>query len=137
MKNNIEAFKQDEESSLHNIDYKLTYYKQWIQTYITRNYGGKWNELRIKTIPDKDNEKNDVFETLHIHGNSGEFPRYYSSKLVPGLILANGNTGFHLSNDSSDVNTYISRDAGLTWNEVNMHNKYYNATVHDNILNII
>jgi hypothetical protein len=34
------------------------------------------------------------------------------------VIIASGNVGSYLSNRKDEINTYLSRDAGLTWFEV-------------------
>lgn len=39
----------------------------------------------------------------------------YSTENSIGLIIGTGNIGQFLENRSDQVNTYLSRDAGLTW----------------------
>ena len=33
-------------------------------------------------------------------------------------MIGTGNVGYHLANKPSEVNTYMSRDGGVTWIEV-------------------
>ena len=47
-----------------------------------------------------------------------EFGSFYSTKNSIGIILGTGNVGSYLSNRKDEINTYLSRDAGLTWFEV-------------------
>ena len=42
----------------------------------------------------------------------------YSTKNSIGVIIGTGNVGNYLSNRKDEINTYLSRDAGLTWFEV-------------------
>ena len=37
-------------------------------------------------------------------------------------MLGTGNVGYHLANKASEVNTYMSRDGGITWFEVKFIN---------------
>jgi len=56
---------------------------------------------------------------LHVHGYTERFdPRAtYSSPSVVGLIMAVGNVGKSLAG-YTDSDTFLSRDAGFTWEEV-------------------
>ncbi|KAK7031441.1 Sortilin [Favolaschia claudopus] len=92
-----------------------------LQTRITHNDGGTWKPL---TPPAKDSHGN-KYEcqstkcALHIHGyTERRDPRAtYSSPSIVGLIMAVGNVGESLAPyDQSD--TFLSRDAGFTWEEV-------------------
>ncbi|KAJ6485837.1 Oligoxyloglucan reducing end-specific cellobiohydrolase [Mycena sanguinolenta] len=92
-----------------------------LQTRITHNDGGTWKQL---TPPQKDSLGN-TYEcqstscALHIHGYTERpDPRAtYSSPSVVGLLMAVGNVGESLARyDQSD--TFLSRDAGFTWEEV-------------------
>ena len=42
----------------------------------------------------------------------------YSAENAPGIIMATGNTGIYLEEDSDLLNTYLSRDGGHNWFEV-------------------
>jgi hypothetical protein len=56
---------------------------------------------------------------LHVHGYTERFdPRAtYSTPSVPGLLMAVGNVGKSLK-PYAESDTFISRDAGFTWEEV-------------------
>lgn len=57
----------------------------------------------------------------------------YSSEEAPAVILGTGNVGIYLSKNENDLNTYLSRDGGHTWFEVN----YYWIFLKLNYINII
>lgn len=42
----------------------------------------------------------------------------YSSVNAPGIIVATGNVGSHLTETYSLLNTYLSIDGGHTWKEI-------------------
>ncbi|KAF7351228.1 Sortilin [Mycena sanguinolenta] len=92
-----------------------------LQTRITRDDGGTWKPL---TPPWKDSLGNeyDCQRTscaLHIHGYTERAdPRIdYTSPSIVGVLIAAGNVGEYLGPyDQSD--TFLSRDAGITWEEI-------------------
>jgi hypothetical protein len=49
-----------------------------------------------------------------------DFGPLYSNENAVGLVMATGNVGDALRNDV--VNTYFSRDGGLTWEQVGKYN---------------
>lgn len=96
--------------------------KPRIRTVISMDKGGQWQYLKP---PAKDSRgKPVVCEDstqcyLHLHGIT-HFDRYapfYSVESALGIIMGTGNVGAALSRETSDINTYISRDAGLSWHE--------------------
>jgi len=93
--------------------------KNFIQSFITFNKGGKWSEL-IPTERDSLGKKYDCGEVcfLHLKGISSDTAPFYSVEAAVGIILANGNVGKFLSNDLSEISTFLSRDGGYTWAEV-------------------
>ncbi|KAL4497318.1 hypothetical protein ABPG72_011253 [Tetrahymena utriculariae] len=93
---------------------------QKIQTMITFDKGGMWSRINAPTL-DQDNKeiKCDDNCFLNIHSNSNDlYNSFYSSKNAIGLVLANGNVGKYLSHSPTQVNTYLSRDGGLTWTQI-------------------
>ena len=116
-------------------NYKDVDYSQYYQTLQSFNGGGVW---RYIPAPKKDANGNDIQGctitddpktvcSLHLHGESawsgGEnwktrFGAVYSHQSTPGVIISTGNVGNVLSKEASEVNTYISRDGGYTWEEV-------------------
>ncbi|KAF8579723.1 Oligoxyloglucan reducing end-specific cellobiohydrolase [Ramaria rubella] len=92
-----------------------------LQSRITHNDGGSWTPL-IPPLNDVNKQPYPCTSTacsLHIHGYTERWdPRAtYSTPSVPGLIMAVGNVGEHLA-AYSDSNTFFSRNAGFTWEEV-------------------
>ncbi|KAJ7113669.1 vacuolar protein sorting/targeting protein 10 [Mycena crocata] len=92
-----------------------------LQTRITHNDGGTWKPLKPPTKDSHGNpyECQSTRCALHIHGYTERTdPRAtYSSPSIVGLIMAVGNVGESLlPYDQSD--TFLSRDAGFTWEEV-------------------
>ncbi|OSX64575.1 hypothetical protein POSPLADRAFT_1138528 [Postia placenta MAD-698-R-SB12] len=92
-----------------------------IQSRITHNDGGTWKRM---TPPAKDSqgnsyECNTVSCALHIHGYTERYDARatYSTPSVPGLLMAVGNVGESLA-EYSESDTFLSRDAGFTWEEI-------------------
>ncbi|KAF0982372.1 hypothetical protein FDP41_011302 [Naegleria fowleri] len=73
---------------------------------------------------------------LNIHGftasSSSNYVKILSHKDAVGIILANGNVGQYL--DSKIVNTYMSRDGGLSWFEIAKGSHLYEILNHGGIL---
>ncbi|RPD60705.1 Oligoxyloglucan reducing end-specific cellobiohydrolase [Lentinus tigrinus ALCF2SS1-6] len=95
--------------------------RKLLKTRITHNDGGTWRPI---TPPVKDSQGN-PYEcqttkcALHIHGYTERYDvrATFSTPSVPGLLMAVGNVGEYLeAYDQSD--TFLSRDAGFTWEEV-------------------
>lgn len=84
---------------------------------ITFDKGGIWQRIP-SPINDVDGRPlkcgNMCF--LNIHSASNDlFNSFYSSANAIGIVVANGNVGNYLTHAKESVNTYISRDAGLSW----------------------
>ncbi|KAJ8497098.1 hypothetical protein ONZ45_g12200 [Pleurotus djamor] len=95
--------------------------KKLLQSKITHNDGSTWTNL---TPPPKDSlgkpyECSSTSCALHVHGYTERTdPRAtYSSPSIVGLVMAVGNVGEHLVG-YTDSDTFLSRDAGFTWEEV-------------------
>jgi len=58
----------------------------------------------------------------------------YSNKNAIGIIIATGNVGNYLSNRKDEINTYLSRDAGLTWFEVMKGSHIYEIGDHGGLI---
>lgn len=70
---------------------------------------------------------------LHSVGNM-RFGPFYSSENAVGIILGTGNVGSHLANRPDEVNTYMSRDGGLTWQEIRKGSHIYEIGDHGGLL---
>ena len=46
------------------------------------------------------------------------FGPFYTNANAVGLVMGTGNVGKYLSSREDQVNSYLSRDGGLTWFEV-------------------
>jgi hypothetical protein len=91
-----------------------------VRTVITFDKGAVWGYLRPPTVDaaGKAVDCDDSDCSLHLHGVTDDWGPFYSSNNAIGLIMATGNIGSSLSTHDDEINTYFSRDAGLTWYEV-------------------
>ena len=100
---------------------------EFVQTRVTYNNGGAWQSLAPPAM-DVSGKTISCQGTcaLHLHGSSSwdtgtwetRLGSVYSHASAPGVILATGNVGHALSFDPTKVNTYLSRDSGITWFEI-------------------
>jgi len=86
---------------------------------ISFDKGAMWSDLKP---PQKDSQGR-VLQcddcALHLNGKTaGYLGPVYSSASSTGLIMATGNVGHHLHARQDETNTYFSRDAGRTWEEI-------------------
>ncbi|KAF8208428.1 hypothetical protein K438DRAFT_1712117 [Mycena galopus ATCC 62051] len=95
--------------------------KKVLQTRITHNDGSEWRPL----IPPWKDSRGDEYSckmascTLHLHGYTmrSNPEAGYSRSAIVGVLIAVGNVGESLAPyDQGD--TFLSRDAGLTWEEI-------------------
>ncbi|GIX64149.1 sortilin [Babesia caballi] len=92
-----------------------------VRTVVSFNKGAEWHYLKPPKVDSEgkpyDCEQGKCF--LHLHGITQykNFAPFYSVEQATGLVLATGNVGDHLRFDPSQVNTFLSRDGGLTWIE--------------------
>ncbi len=63
-----------------------------------------------------------------------EFGPFYSNDNSVGLIIGCGNVGDYLSLNSDEINTYLSRDGGLTWFEIRKGSHIYEMGNHGGII---
>jgi hypothetical protein len=110
--------KSKSSSRQDNIVADIDNYKR---THISFDKGGIWKTLSAPLV-DSNGRKincNDDECSLHLHSiTSSRFGPFYSTENAVGLIIGTGNVGYHLANRADEVNTYLSRDGGLTWYEV-------------------
>ncbi|KAI0351364.1 Oligoxyloglucan reducing end-specific cellobiohydrolase [Trametes cingulata] len=95
--------------------------RKLLQTMITHNDGGSWRPL---AAPKQDSHGNryacdSTKCALHVHGYTERYDvrATFSTPSVPGLLMAVGNVGESLER-YEDSDTFLSRDAGFTWEEV-------------------
>jgi hypothetical protein len=96
--------------------------KKKLQTRITHNDGGSWQPLKPPSrdsngalYPCDDNTKC----ALHLHGPKYEFDfgKLQHDSSATGLMLAVGNVGEFLA-PRSESDMFLTRNAGITWEEV-------------------
>jgi len=89
------------------------------KTVITFDKGGIWSYLEPPSVDSTGKAIKCSKEChLHLHGITDLYGPFYSSGSATGLIMATGTVGSHLAESQDQINTYLSRDAGLTWFEV-------------------
>lgn len=125
-------------------------YSQFYESRVTYNAGGTWHKI---PVPRTDAEglkyacSSADFDCerygLHLHGAvdwdssedwSGRLGGVYSRSSAPGIIISTGNVGDYLRMEPDDVNTYISRDAGITWEETKKGAYIYEFGNHGGLL---
>lgn len=92
-----------------------------IRTVITFDKGGVWSYLKPPKV-DSLGAKIDCPPDkcwLHLHGvtNFHNYAPFYSTENAVGIVMSTGNVGPYLRFEPDQVNTYLSRDGGLTWVE--------------------
>ncbi|GAW82569.1 sortilin [Plasmodium gonderi] len=91
-----------------------------VRTVISFNKGGHWSYLKAPKVDSRGN-KYDCGDScyLHLHGitNYHQYAPFYSIENAVGIIMGTGNVGSHLRYESDEVNTFLSRDGGVTWME--------------------
>lgn len=96
--------------------------KTAMKSYISMNRGGSWNLLSAPSVTAKGKTINCNTSkgcSLHLHSYSSPmYPVPYSHNNAVGLIMGIGNLGTQLKYDFEEVNTYLSRDGGLSWVEI-------------------
>lgn len=110
------------EAASRPVSKRLQDLDEFKQTRISYDKGGMWEPL----TPPKFDAEGEEIEcedkgcALHLHSISNRnFGPFYSTDNSLGLILGTGNVGKYLSNKEDEVNTYLSRDGGVSWYEVN------------------
>lgn len=114
-----------------------------LKTKVTYDNGDTWNYLNAPAV-DSLNQTIVCDKTCSLNlfglstwlgvGGQGFYGNFYSDPNAIGLILATGNVGQYLLYDPSDVNTYMSRDAGQTWVELMKGSTVYEYGDHGGIL---
>ena len=107
-----------------------------IRSVITYDKGGYWGYVMPPTHDSnaKPIECSSKHCSLHLHGITDDWGPFYSADNALGLIMATGNIGPYLMDHVSDVNTYFSRDAGLTWSEASKGSTIYEFGDHGGLI---
>mmetsp|Transcript_41952 Transcript_41952/g.70015 ORF Transcript_41952/g.70015 Transcript_41952/m.70015 type:complete len:856 (+) Transcript_41952:36-2603(+) len=113
--------------------------KAKIKTVITFDKGGIWSYLNAPKVDARGDPTNckgggDSGCHLHLHGITDAFGPFYSLESATGIIMATGSLGNHLHDRLGEINTYLSRDAGLTWKEVAKGSHIYEYGDHGGLI---
>lgn len=105
------------------------------KTVITFDKGGIWSYLEPPTKDTNGNAiKCDQGCHLHLHGITDLYGPFYSSATATGIIMSTGTVGQYLQESMDQINTYLSRDAGLTWFEVAKGSHIYEFGDHGGLI---
>eukprot|EP01129_Flabellula_baltica_P012649 TRINITY_DN5735_c0_g1_i1.p1 TRINITY_DN5735_c0_g1~~TRINITY_DN5735_c0_g1_i1.p1 ORF type:complete len:770 (-),score=149.18 TRINITY_DN5735_c0_g1_i1:15-2324(-) len=94
-----------------------------VRTLISYNKGASWDVIPAPET-DSNGSPTDCRTSegcsLHLHGyfDASEYSWFYSIPNAVGLMIASGNIGTVLSTRDDQVNTYFTRDGGITWKEI-------------------
>ena len=111
-----------------------------VRTFISHNKGGKWELLKAPAEDFYGNKLNCFLEegcslNLQIYSSNGMYPPPYSQDSAVGLVMAVGNVGEELERHRKErINTYLSRDGGLTFNEVRKGSYIYEFGDHGGLI---
>ncbi|KAF4708650.1 Sorl1p [Perkinsus olseni] len=112
--------------------------EDYIRTVISFDNGGMWSHLEP---PAEDHEGRQIECpksrcSIHLHVVSSEVTSVplYATEAAVGLILAMGNIGPYLRYEQDEMNTYLSRDGGLTWQEVHAGSYSYEFGDHGGLI---
>uniref|UniRef100_A0A0G4F4M6 VPS10 domain-containing protein n=1 Tax=Chromera velia CCMP2878 TaxID=1169474 RepID=A0A0G4F4M6_9ALVE len=125
-----EAELEEEETTATNTDLKRMKRKkkaeEVVKTVISFDKGAVWSYLKAPKIDSK-GQKTPCYAGgqdadscwLHLHGitNFHNYAPFYSVENAVGIILGTGNVGGHLRYEPDEINTYLSRDGGVSWVE--------------------
>eukprot|EP00917_Polyrhabdina_sp_WS-2016_P005627 GHVP01012586.1.p1 GENE.GHVP01012586.1~~GHVP01012586.1.p1 ORF type:complete len:916 (+),score=151.78 GHVP01012586.1:372-3119(+) len=93
-----------------------------VRTVVSFDKGGSWQFIpapKIDSVGKPISCESAASCHLNLHGisNFHRFAPFYSVEAAVGLVMGTGNVGSSLEYESDNVNTYLSRDGGLTWIE--------------------
>jgi len=104
------------------------------KTVITFDKGGEWHYLAAPKVDSLGKSINCDGCSLHLHGVTDGSGPFYTDKTATGIIMGTGNVGYYLSDKADETNTYLSRDAGLTWKEVAKGSHIYEFGDHGGLI---
>jgi len=104
---------------------------------ITFDKGGIWKPIEAPWVDSTG--KRIICDTnecsLHLHSISDmRYGPFYSAENSFGLIIATGNVGDYLSFHADEVNTFLTRDGGLTWFEIRKGSHIYEIGDHGGLI---
>ncbi|CAD8063565.1 unnamed protein product [Paramecium sonneborni] len=110
--------------------------KKYKQTRITFDKGGQWVPLKPPAVDAEGKPINCNKCQLHIHLSQAfyQFAPIYTQTNSIGIIVATGSIGKYLSYRQDQVNTYLSRDGGLSWIEIKKGSYIYEMSNHGGLI---
>lgn len=109
-----------------------------VRTVISYDKGGVWSYLKPPTVDSLGKKIECPPEKcwLHLHGitNFHNYAPFYSSENAIGIIMGTGNIGAYLRFEPDQINTFLSRDGGLTWVEAHKGAFIYEFGDHGGLL---
>lgn len=104
--------------------------QKYIKTYITFDNGGIWHTI---TPPDPSICKKECSLNLNVR-TFKEYGPIYSKDNSLGLVIATGNIGEYLQQRKDEINTYLSRDGGYSWEEIAKGSHIYEFGDHGGLI---
>ncbi len=105
---------------------------------ITFDHGVSWHYLNVSSIDSQGNTFENCKNTkcfLSLSQLSIKNQTFYSKESAVGLILASGSVrGYSSDNSQSQQNLFISRDGGISWNEIQKGNYIFNIGDHGGLI---
>jgi len=110
-----------------------------VKTVISFDRGGEWAYLAPPPVDSVGRQIVCVAPacSLHLHGQTNpgnSIGSVYSTDMAVGIILGTGNVGDSLKNKPDELNTYLSRDGGLSWFEIRKGAHIYEIGDHGGLL---
>lgn len=108
------------------------------RTAISFDKGGVWSYVKAPKVDSRGKKIDCPPESCWLHLNGitkfNEFAPFYSVENAIGIIMGTGNVGSYLRSEKEEVNTYLSRDGGLTWIEAHKGAFIYEMGDHGGLL---
>ncbi|KAL8426675.1 hypothetical protein Efla_005932 [Eimeria flavescens] len=108
------------------------------RTAISFDKGGVWSYVKAPKVDSRGQKIDCPPESCWLHLNGitkfNEFAPFYSVENAIGIIMGTGNVGSYLRSEKDEVNTYLSRDGGLTWIEAHKGAFIYEMGDHGGLL---
>uniref|UniRef100_A0A7S4I8T8 VPS10 domain-containing protein n=1 Tax=Vannella robusta TaxID=1487602 RepID=A0A7S4I8T8_9EUKA len=95
--------------------------EQYVTSVISRNKGGSWSPLPVPA----NSLCSSPSCSLHLSGPV-DGAEILTSREIPGLLLASGNEGTVRLTRDDNVNLYLSRNSGVTWERVQEGPRVFN-----------
>ena len=101
--------------------------------------GGEWELIRAPEISYGGHPSNchiDQGCSLHleIYSSGSVHSPVYSTEKAVGIVIATGNIGYRLTDNSAQKSLYLSRDGGLNWNTLRLGPHVYEIGDHGAII---